>query len=560
VITKREWLGALAVAVGTAVLLLLPYVLGDRSAPTGHVYMHLIMNPEDSLTYWAKMRQGLAGAWLYTIPFTPEPHQGAAIGLFYVWLGQVARWTGLSLTAVWHSSRFVADVLLFVVTFWFTAVFLADKLSRWTAYLLALFGSGLGWLLFLAGQTYWLGAFPVDFKQPDAHLFFTALTFPHTTLGTAIILFEVVVLKRIGDRILGYWDIGILGNISIAQYPNIWLLAITAGLANILLGIVYPFLIYIVAVTAVLYFLYLLYQLRTIPWQAGFQIALLFLIPAPLYLYYAWVWQNNAVFRAWDAQAGTPSPPWPHYLVAFGLLLLLAALFWWKRPSQRQPTAVLWCWIVAVALLVYAPLGPQRRFVQGVHVALAVLAAAGWVQVILPRMGSTAVWQRLIANPRYTTAKLNHFAVVLFLLLMSLSNLFLLADVARVAGLAQPDLFFRPAVEMAAVEWLQEQGNTAVVLGAYQTGNLLAAHTSNPVLLGHWAETVAYAEKETAVGQFFNTQTSDEWRQAFLAEWNVGYVWFGPREQALGGFDPGTADYLRPVYTNGGIVIYEVET
>ena len=39
-------------------------------------------------------------------------------------------------------------------------------------------GSGLGWVLFLFGQTYWLGAFPVDFKMPEAHLFFSAMTLP----------------------------------------------------------------------------------------------------------------------------------------------------------------------------------------------------------------------------------------------------------------------------------------------------------------------------------------------------------------------------------------------
>jgi len=44
-----------------------------------------------------------------------------------------------------------------------------------------------------------------------------------------------------------------------------------------------------------------------------------------------------------------------------------------------------------------------------------------------------------------------------------------------------------------------------------------------------------------------------------LADWDVGYVWHGPREQALGGFDPETAVYLQPIHTENSITIYKVD-
>ena len=172
-------------------------------------YTQLIMNPEDSQTYWAKMLQGYNGSLVYTIPFTPEPHEGTLLGAFYVWLGLSARLFGLSLTAVWHWSRIASAIILFMVTFRFVAEFLTNRTARWTAYILAMFGSGLGWLLLAVNARDWLGAFPVDFKQPGAHLFFTALTYPHITLGTAIILLNILVLKRIGDWYLesGNWKL-----------------------------------------------------------------------------------------------------------------------------------------------------------------------------------------------------------------------------------------------------------------------------------------------------------------------------------------------------------------
>lgn len=552
-VTIREWRLALLVAVATAVLGLIPYWLGNLLAPDGQVYMQLIMNPEDAQTYWAKMLQGFHGAWLYTIPFTPEPHAAAGVGIFYVWLGQLARGLGMSLTAVWHTSRFIAGIILFLTTFRFVAAFLPDRQTRWTAYLLALYGSGLGWLLFVVGQPYWLGAFPVDFKQPGAHLFFTALTFPHIALGTAVILFDMLVLQKIGNPYVGSGER--------------WRWAVAAGVANILLGVAYPFLIYIVAGTAVLYWSVLVWQQHQILWRRGWQIAVMFLVPAPLYLYYFSVWRSNEVFRLWDAQAGTPAAPWPHYLIAFGLLLGLGGLFWWKQPalsaakgsSERAQFTLLWVWILTAALLLYSPLNPQRRFIQGVHVPLAVLAAAGFVQVVLPRWQNGRLWQSLIARPRYETAKLRRFVILIFLLFMSFSNIYLWLDVSRIAAFTQPDLFFRPVAEVAAVDWLRENApGTAVVLGSYQTGNFVAAQAGQRVMLGHWAETVDFSGKETAVTQFFSRSTSDAWRQDFLDQFTINYVWYGPREQALGEFNPETAVYLTSVYKNENITIFAV--
>jgi len=179
--------------------------------------------------------------------------------------------------------------------------------------------------------------------------------------------------------------------------------------------------------------------------------------------------------------------------------------------------------------------------------------------VVLPRWQNGRFWQKLIARPRYETAKLRRFVIMLFLLFMSFSNIYLWLDVTRIAALTQPDPFFRPAAEVAAVDWLRENTpGTAVILGSYQTGNLVAARTGQRVMLGHWAETVDFADKEAIVNQFFDSSTSDAWRQEELNKFRVDYVWFGPREQAVGDFDPDTAVYLTPVYKNETITIFAV--
>lgn len=561
-VTQQEWLIAICIALGTAVIGMLPYLLGSSLVPEGKFYTQLIMNPEDSQTYWAKMLQGLNGSLIYTIPFTPEPHEGTLLGAFYVWLGLGAKLFGLSLVSVWHWSRITSAIILFLMTFRFVAEFLTDRAARWTAYLLAMFGSGLGWLLFAVGATYWLGAFPVDFKQPGAHLFFTALTYPHITLGTAVILFDILILKRIGDWRLetGKWKL-VDSEEAQARKSKTWLYAMIAGFSNILLGLVYPFLIYIVALTALFYWLYLCRRSRTLLWQQALMVAVMFVIPAPLYLYYLNVWINNDVFRAWDAQAGTPSAPLPHYLLSFGIMLLLGLWFWWKKPEERRHFSILWMWIIAAALLLYSPLNAQRRFIQGVHVAFAVLATAGLVLDLIPRAQKTWTWVAITTRPRYTTEKMTRFILAMFLLFMCLSNIYLILDITRIAVLEQPDPFFRPADELAATDWLKENApHTAVIIADYQTGNLVAAHAGQRVMLGHWAETIDYEAKETAVSKFYDANTDEAWRNTLISDFNIGYVWYGPREQKLGDFDPATAQNLYPVYSNDTITIYAIET
>jgi hypothetical protein len=462
----------------------------------------------------------------------------------------LARVTGLTVTAVWHLSRILADIILFLTTFAFASHFFTDRWQRWTAYLLALFGSGLGWLLFLLGQPYWLDHFPVDFKQPGAHLFFTAFTYPHVALGTAFILMSIWLLWRLGEG----------ERVSSVRY-HVSRLVSLAGLINIALGIAYPFLLYLIMVVTALYWLYLTLRARHLLWQKGFLFASTFIIPAPLYLYYAYTLQINPVFKAWDEQAFTPSPPWPHYLIAYGPMLLLGFLHWRHHPEQRQKFAILWLWVLAVALLLYAPLNPQRRFVQGVHVPLSILATAAFCQILLPRIQQTKLFQRLLTRPSYTPVSLSRFVTFIFLVVMSLSNIYILGDEIRIMLDTRPDPLFRPADEIEAATWLRQNGKAAAVLiGDYQSGNYIAAQTPIRVMLGHWAETVAFAEKEALVAQFYEANTSDSWRRDLIQQYQIRYVWHGPRELLLGDFDPERADYLQPLYANHTIIIYSVNS
>ena len=548
--SRSEWGIVLVVTLVMVVITAVPYFLAYTTTQPGSVFMGVLMNPEDSQTYFGKMLQGYDGSWLYTITFTAEPHEPAFLGGFYFLLGHIARWTGLGFEAVWHVARTISVVVLMVVSYGFIAYFVSERRTRITAYLLAVFSAGLGWLLFVVGQSYWLDAFPIDFKMAEAHLFFMSLTFPHVILSTAFLMGS-------------FWCV-LQAYVHKSQTKG-WVYAVAASVLNLILGILHPLLIYLIVLTGGLYWLVLAWRARKILWVEGFVLVVAYGLPGLLYLYYGYSLLTNDVLRGWDAnRGGTVSPPWPHFIVAFGLYLLLAGIHavHQRRHGQKMTAnwLFLWVWVLATALLIYAPLNSQRRFIQGVHIPLSILAAAGFIEVVVPWFMSTRPVGKLLTNPRYTEVKLSRFITAVFLLFMALSNLYILASVSTSAVIQQPDPLFRTSDEMDAVAWLRaENGETspaAVLLGEYQTGNLVAARAGNQVVVGHWAETIRYDDKVAEVARFYADETGDDWRQELLEQYDVAYVWHGPREQLLGTFAPETAVYLQPVYQNDTITIY----
>jgi hypothetical protein len=544
-IISRERLIVFLVALSATTIVSIPYILGYALSKPGTSFSGVIMNPEDTQSYFAKMLQGYDGHWLYTIPFTPEPHNPAFLGGFYLALGHVARWFGITIEAVWHITRLVSNVFLFMTTFGFIATFLPDRRSRWIAYLVAIFGSGLGWLLFLLQQPKWLGAFPVDFKMPEAHLFFSALTFPHVALGTGLLM-------------VSFWLIYSVGS----GHEKSWRLAFLAGVSNLAIGIVYPFLYYLVALTIVIYWIVLTWRARRFEWQRTTKFLVSLFLALPLYIYYAYTYQINEVFRTWSEQAVTSSPPWPHYLIAYGPLLLLAflPLLSQKRASgYADRTLFLWIWIVSAAILVYAPLNPQRRFIQGLQVPLSILAAEGLIIFLLPRLVETRIYQRIVAHPRYDNAGLQRLIITFIIAFMALSNLYILADTSLTTAIRQPYPFFRQKSELEVMEWIRDNTDrSAVVLSAYETGNYVAAHAGNRVVLGHWAETVDWDAKYEQTARFYSASTDDAMRIELLERYDVDYVWYGPMERDLGEFDPISVSYLIPVFDKADTSLLKV--
>jgi hypothetical protein len=408
---------------------------------------------------------------------------------------------------------------------------------------------------------------PIDLRFPEAHIFYSALTFPHFVAGIILILLVFGLTLYLlflpqGDR-------------------RRWWLAAAGGVSNLLLGIVYPFLIFLPAVVLGVYYLYFLLRhdrWRHPDWLEIGQMALLFIIPLPLFIYYAVIFLNSAALQTWSDQAYTPSPNPVHYLLTYGLYLVLGLLAVLKERGRfgrisnqhtkdndfqqegyRSRINFLWVWVGSAAVLLYLPLNSQRRYVEGLHVPLSILATIGFFTVVWPWLAQTRVMTRIVTRPRYNLAGMQRLTILALVGVAGLGNVYLYSSTLIKLGVQQPYPLFRPQSEFEAMSWLKEQIEPGdVVLASYRTGSFLPYQTGATVTVGNRYETADFERKRLEAAEFFMSETTDRERQALLARDGIQYVFVGPDESGLGGESLMTADYLKPVYQTDEVTIYQV--
>lgn len=503
----------------------LPYLFGLALSTPEQQFSGFILGIEDANSYLAKMRLGAEGGWLFYLPYTPEPHNGAYLFTFHLLLGKISRWSGLAPSLTYHLARLIFSLGLLFTIYIFIAYFIPDIVRRRLAFLLVGLGSGLGWLLTLTGLAARLGL-PLDLYVPEGFVFLVLLHLPHVALAESLLFWGILLT-------LHSWQ------------TNRWVFTLWAGCALLVMTLIAAF--YIAVFAAVLGVTWLILLIRIGPkfqvWRTLAKIIIPILMTAPVLLYDAYTFITNPIFAVWNQQNIILSPPIWHYGFAYGLLLIPAIYGVRQSFAQAEPLKrwllVVWCLIFPI--LVYLPFNLQRRLVVGVQVPLAILATSGFF----------ALYQKFIPPHRHTLAR--NLTIFSF----SLTNLLLLLGSFLII-LGQSPPLFHPTAHLEAMHWLAARSQGEVVIAAYDTGNLLPAYANVRAFVGHGPETIYSGAKQAQVEQFFSDAVADTWRLNLLHHFNVRYVYYGPNERALGDFSPQEALYLQEIYQQDGIQIFRV--
>jgi hypothetical protein len=510
---RREWRWVAGVTLALLIASSLPYLVAWAATPAGVHFTGLLFNPQDGNSYIAKMRQGLEGSWLFRLPYTPEPQDGAPVYLFYLFLGHVARWTGLPLIAVYHAARIIGGAAMLPALYVLASRLSGDLRERRAMFLLTALGSGLGWLSVFFGYQ------SADLWVPEAFPVYSLLANAHFPLAMALMMWIACCGLAISDSRSAIRD------------RRYWLLGSGMIVAAIVLGAIQPFGLVAVFGGLGVMLVARAARERVIPWRAIAWIAVAGVVALLYPLYMMRVLRSDPVLSVWDTQNVTGSPPLWDWVLSYGLVLVLAvpgAVFAVRRGSDADWLLLSWVGVTLVGM--YLPLPLQRRLSLGLGVPLGLLAGVGWWRTIRPRV--KARWRGLAQG--------------LAVAFCALTPLFLIAG-----HLATASDFYLSDGEWAALKWLRDEGRPdAVVLCSPRMGLFVPAWAGQPVVYGHPFETVNAEERRAQVEAYWAEGMDAEERETFLRVNGVRYVLVELDEFEIGDW--------RLVFEADGVRVYDV--
>jgi hypothetical protein len=530
--------------VGVTALLLaitsLPYLYAYRSAPPDREFMGILVNVPDHTQYFAWMR-GLTEAHLMSNTLTPEPNPPLYFNLLWWGVGRLGHLLGLGPAGSLQLLRVVATVLFLVVVHRLGALFLPDRLSRRTAFLVVSLTSGFGWILVLLKYTLADGElyFPLDVFIAEGNTFYCILAQPHF-IGAALyaFVFELVLRGEEAGRLR-------------------WALA--AGLVTLVLGWQHAYdLASIYGVLGGYAVLRLLRDGRLSAYliRAGLLIGAVSWWPGMYSTLLVRLEPRWGAVLAQFGNAGVATPaPW-HLVILLGPAFLLAlcgliADRAWRLHGVDDRTLFLRAWFLSGLVLVYLPVSWNVHLINGWQIPIAILATQAVVGWIAP-----GVMRRL---PQLDAQRVRRTLATALVIAVLPTNLYLFAwrfvDLGRHA---HP--YYLRHDELAALRWLDAHAQPdEVVLSSLTIGHYVPSLAGAHAYLAHWAQTVDYYGKRAAVRAFFDAATDEAERRAILAGSGVDWVFLGDEERALGAYSPETSAYLRRAFSAGGSVVYRVE-
>ena len=486
---NRELRIAAGLTLLAVVVASVPYLLAASLVSEGSEFSGFLMNPIDGFSYLAKMAQG--PRFEFTLPYAPEPGPGALLFVYHLALGAISSVLTLPLLVTYHTARVVGGIALYAACYLFFAKMLRSGRAKWAAFVLTLFGSGLGWL----GLA--LGLFAIDLWVPEAVPFLSAYANAHFPLAVAALVFGVTLIVSVD--VLERFRLPLI-------FSSGLVLALTQPLAVPAIGLILGIWI---AWEFVLQRSVAEAKKRDLwPWVGG-SIALI-LGAGPLLLYDWIAVMRHPVLQLWNSQNITPTPSLPEVLLGYGLILALAIVGIVRTQSWASSEGrLLTVWSLLGLALLFVPLPLQRRMTLGLFIPLAALAGVG-LDALTKRRG--------------------RFVLLLgATLIFSIpSNLVVVGSGMAAADQGQSGVTLNSADRALQVWAGQNLPAGSLILAGPNSGNQIPAQGPLRVLYGHPFETPR-PESQLAL-------IEELWRGGLesLQDAGIGYVFYGSEERALG--------------------------
>ncbi len=549
-VARAEWPFVAWVGLVFVALACVPAAFAYGTAPADAHFLGIVVNVPDHAQYFSWYRE-FQSHWLAANKLTPESNDPVFFNLLWLMMARTGDLLGATHTGMYQALRVVAGLLFVPVLYRVLAHYTPSVAIRRAAFLIALAGSGLGWILIVLKYTLTNGELinPLDVYVAEGNSFWSLMGSPH--------FIAAVLYVAVFDLFL------------VAEQRGGWLPVVGAGLLAQFLGWQHAYDLVIVYAVLGAYLLARLLRDRRLPLPSLLRVLLIGVLSVWPALYSVLLTSLSPVWEAVLAQfdnAGVFTPP-PHRLpVLLGIpylaaLATLAADGWQRIPraagrpqKERASNGRIFFvgWFLISFVLIYLPVDYQIHMLNGWQIPMAALAADGLYRYALPRV------QRMRGRQQDGPARDRGFRLltVFFLLLIIPTNLYLFAWRFFELGKHQQPYTISSA-EMDAYRWLDANADESrSIFSSMEFGQNVPSLTGSHAFLAHWAQTVDFFTKRDQVAAFFGGEMSADEARALIDTFRIQYVVYGPSERALSAAPEEPSLFGAPLYDNGTVAIY----
>jgi hypothetical protein len=225
----------------------------------------------------------------------------------------------------------------------------------------------------------------------------------------------------------------------------------------------------------------------------------------PVILYYGITQFTDPFYKAWTAQNIISSPNPVHYLIAYTVPIIVILVYKNNlvKLLKKQEIVFLAIWIPFFLLLAYIPYNLQRRFPDGIFIALIVLMICILEEV----------------KQKYT----GRLSTIIGILIIPSSLIIMINGIMTALNPVEP-IFISSQKENSydQIGKLVEPGSR--IMADYQTGNELPVWTPVYMAMGHGPESIHLDLVKADTNNYFGLSILDTERLAILDKYNIDYV------------------------------------
>lgn len=515
---KNNW-QILLISIIVAFLASVPYLYGYLFKKEGLVFLgRSVVNSADTYTHLSNIVSARNGSIVFPNLYTPESKTPFILRPTYIILGWVSKIFDLSPLTTLHISRFLLDILFVFILAKFIEIFFKEKRNILLALLVVSFSSGVGSLLY---QFY---PSSIDLWVPEANTFFMLLESPHFVATQIFMLLFILFIYKF---------------ISSLERRNLIYSSFFASIAMI----EHPYMVPFIGIIALLFIFFLPKDLSMMKRIKCLIIFFIFPILSGGLIYKLYYMIEAAKLTL--GQTYLPTPSVENVLYGYGILLPFALIGFYISDYKKRENLIIMIWILLTFILIYSPFPTQRRFLEGVHIPIAILSCIGLFHIL----------------EKFKRIYFRSMIFIIFFLLFSLSNIY---NVLKMIETYSKDTktnynHYIDKDEMEGMVWLGKNTKDGqVVLANLFYSNIIPGVSGRFVYYGHGFLTYEPKKKLQIVDAFMKT-TDQELRQKFLKKVGIDYLYFGKNDY-YNKYRPTFEgkQYLKKIWNKNGVVIYSV--